>query len=78
METTQVKKDETFKISGNWSEQSEKLKSKFPQLTDSDLKFEPGKESELLSRLETKLEMPHEEVINIIKKGQTEKSPLAL
>ena len=78
METTQVKKDETFKITGNWSEQSKQMKSKFPQLTDSDLKFEPGKESELLSRLETKLEKSHEEVIDIIKNGQTEKSPLAV
>jgi hypothetical protein len=51
MEPTQKRTTETFKISGNWSAQSKQLKEKYPQLTDSDLKFEPGKEEELLTRL---------------------------
>ena len=45
---------------------SKKLKEKYPQLTDSDLKFEPGKESELLSRLESRLKKTREEVIELI------------
>jgi hypothetical protein len=61
---------ETFKITGNWADQSKTLKGKFPQLTDTDLKFETGKESEMLGRVETRLNKNREEVINIIKKGQ--------
>ncbi|WP_341905241.1 hypothetical protein [Fluviicola taffensis] len=62
------KKTESFKISGDWTKQSEQLKDKFSQLTDSDLKFEPGKENELLQRVETRLNKKREEVINIINK----------
>ena len=61
---------ETFKITGNWANQSKTLKGKFPQLTDADLKFETGKENELLGRVETRLNKKREEVINIIKKVQ--------
>ena len=62
------KKTESFKISGDWNKQSEQLKDKFSQLTDADLKFEPGKENELLQRVETRLNKKREEVINIINK----------
>ncbi len=61
---------ETFKITGNWEKQSKELKNKFSQLTDSDLKFEPGKENELLKKVETRLNKNREEVINIIKKAE--------
>lgn len=61
---------EAFKITGNWTEQSKELKSKYAQLTDADLKFEAGKEGELLKRVQTRLNKNREEVINIIKKGQ--------
>ncbi len=73
MDTTPNRSNEAFKITGNWNEQSKVLKEKFSQLTDSDLKFETGKEKELLERLGTKLNKKPEEVINIIKKGQPEK-----
>jgi hypothetical protein len=69
MESTN-KAAETFKITGNWENQSKELKSKYSQLTDSDLKFEAGKENDLLKRVETRLNKNREEVINIIKKGQ--------
>jgi uncharacterized protein YjbJ (UPF0337 family) len=61
-------KSGSFKISGNWAKQSDQLKEKFSQLTDSDLKFEPGKENELLQRVETRLNKKRDEVINIINK----------
>lgn len=61
-------KTESFKISGDWTKQSHQLKEKFSQLTDTDLKFEPGKENELLQRVETRLNKNREEVINIINK----------
>jgi uncharacterized protein YjbJ (UPF0337 family) len=62
----------TLKITGNWDTQSKLLKEKYSQLTDADLKFEAGKEEELISRVETKLNKKREEVINIIKKGLPE------
>lgn len=66
--TNSDKKTESFKISGDWTKQSQQLKEKFNQLTDSDLKFETGKENELLQRVETRLNKKREEVINIINK----------
>jgi hypothetical protein len=73
METTHKKHEEKFKISGNWETQSKKLKAKFPLLTDSDLKFEVGKENEMLGRIEKRLSKNREEVIEIISHLQTEK-----
>lgn len=70
MDTTQNKKGDTFKVTGNWAAQSKQLKENYSQLTDADLKFEIGKENELLSRVETRLNKQREEVINIIKKVQ--------
>jgi hypothetical protein len=70
MENSTNKTTESFKIKGNWATQSKELKGKFSQLTDEDLKFEPGKENDLLKRVETRLNKKREEVINIIKKGQ--------
>lgn len=63
-----------FKVIGNWDTQSKALKASFPQLTDSDLKFETGKETELLGRMETRLNKQRDEVINIIRKGQPSKA----
>ena len=73
MEHTPIKSEkaaETFKIQGNWSAQSKELKSKFPQLTDSDLKFESGKENEMLKRVESRLSKTRSEVIGIIRNAQ--------
>ncbi len=70
MEAKANKEPLIFKIIGDWKRQADKLKEKFPQLTDADLKFETGRESDLLKRIETRLHKKREEVINIIKKGQ--------
>ena len=70
---TNKKTIEPFKMVGNWDVQSKTLKQKFPQLTDTDLKFETGKEIELLTRVEKRLNKKRDEVISIIKKGQLEK-----
>ena len=65
------KKDrEHFKITGDWNKQSKRLKVKFPKLTDSDLKFETGKENELLTRIKSRLGKKHPEVMNILKNQQ--------
>ncbi len=70
MNTAPQKSNEPFKISGDWARQAAKLQDKFAQLTDSDLKFESGREDELLERIETRIHKKREEVINIIRKGQ--------
>ncbi|WP_222166895.1 hypothetical protein [Edaphocola aurantiacus] len=72
MENNKNSAREDFKIIGNWDKQSNALKEKFPQLTMADLKFEQGKESEMLTRVQDRLNKGREEVINIIKKGQPE------
>lgn len=69
MDSSTQKSEPVFKISGDWNNQSKALKDKFPQLTDEDLAFIPGKETELLERVETRLNKDRNEVINIIKKG---------
>lgn len=70
MDTNQKQETTPFVITGNWEEQSKQLKEKYSQLTDADLKFEPGKEDSLLTRVENRLNKKRDEVINIIKKGQ--------
>jgi len=74
MDTHHNKSAEAFKITGNWDLQSKQLKEKYSQLTDADLKFEAGKENELITRVETRLHKNREEVINIIKKTQPVKA----
>jgi len=74
METKENKIMEEFKITGNWASQSKQLQDKFAQLTDADLKFETGKENELLKRVETRLNKKREEVINIIRKSASPKA----
>lgn len=64
------KANEPFKIKGDWSKQSSALKDRFPQLTNDDLKFENGKESELFKRLETKLNKNRNEIIDVLKTNQ--------
>ncbi len=55
-----------FKVTGNWELQSKALQVKFPNLTDSDLKFETGRESALLSRIRIRLKKKRQEVINML------------
>lgn len=74
MDKVQQKADVGFKITGDWKKHSNILKDKYPSLTDVDLKFEAGKESELVSRVSTKLNKKEEEVINILKKDLEVKS----
>jgi hypothetical protein len=64
---------EPFQMLGNWDVQSLRLKRTFAQLTDADLKFELGKENELLTRVGTRLNKKREEVISILKKEQPER-----
>ena len=74
MDTTQKNVAEPFKITGDWKVQSKALKQEFSKLTDGDLKFETGKEDDLLKRIETRLNKKREEVLNIIRKVQLAKA----
>lgn len=74
MDTKQNTGNEKFQVTGNWDEQSKKLKEQYSQLTDADLKFETGKEHEMIGRVGSKLNKKREEVIDLIKQGQTEKA----
>jgi len=58
-----------FKVKGDWSIQAEKLKAKFPVLTDMDLKFETGKEKDLLDRVGKRLNKTLEETTAILEKA---------
>ena len=58
---------ELFTIKGDWGKQSETLKLKYPQLSNEDVKFEMGKEIDLIKRLETKLNKNRNQVIDILK-----------
>ena len=60
-----------FEISGKWEILARQLKAKFSQLTDADLRFEIGKESEMLNRLGARLEMSTVEVIHLIKNSHS-------
>lgn len=68
----QNKDDELFKINGDWQIQSKNLKLKFSLLTDADVRFEPGKEDELLKRLEYRLSKKREDVIRLIIRNNSE------
>lgn len=70
MSKEHVQSSEPFKMTGNWTNQSLLLQDKFAQLTDADLRFEEGKEEELLERIEARIHKKRDEVINIIRKGQ--------
>lgn len=53
-------------IKGNWGEKRDKLKAKFPTLTDSDLRFEKGKKDEMLAKVQEKLGKTKEELDTLI------------
>ncbi|MCH2449889.1 MAG: CsbD family protein [Gracilimonas sp.] len=49
-------------LKGTWNETKGKLKQKYSELTDDDLKFTEGKEDELLGRLQKKLGKTKDEI----------------
>lgn len=50
------------KVKGNWKEIKGKMKQEYAELTDDDLKYQEGKEEEMLGRLQNKLGKTKEEV----------------
>jgi uncharacterized protein YjbJ (UPF0337 family) len=55
-----------LQFEGGWNEIKGKLKQKYAQLTDDDLKYTEGKEDELFGRLQAKLGKTREEVHDIL------------
>ena len=53
-------------IEGNWNQLKGKLKQKYSNLTDDDLKFQEGKEDELYGRLQTKLGKTKDEIKELV------------
>ncbi len=74
MEKAQNSSAEAFKVQGNWDQQVKGLQTKFPQLTDSDLKLDHGKEDEMLKRIQSRLSKNREEVIALIRTNQSNKA----
>lgn len=54
-------------IKGNWKEKKGKLKQKYADLTDNDLKYAEGKEEELVGRVQQRLGTSKEEAQRIIR-----------
>jgi uncharacterized protein YjbJ (UPF0337 family) len=53
-------------VVGYWDEKKEKLKQKFPDITDDDLRYNEGKEHEMIEMLGNKLGKSKLELLNII------------
>lgn len=53
---------------GYWSEKKEKLKLKYPFITDDDVLLYEGKEKELIENLEYKLGISKLELVTLISK----------
>jgi uncharacterized protein YjbJ (UPF0337 family) len=53
-------------IIGYWDKKKEKLKERFPVITDEDLHYREGKEKEMIEMLGNKLGKSKQELLNII------------
>jgi hypothetical protein len=51
---------------GFWNDKKEKLKKKFPVITEEDVRFSVGKEKEMIEMLGNKLGKSKLELLNII------------
>ncbi len=56
----------TTELKGNWEKIKGQLKQKFALLTDDDLKFEEGKEEEMMGNLQIRLGKTKEELHKIM------------
>jgi hypothetical protein len=54
-------------LEAEWSTISEKLRSRFPKLTESDVNYEKGYEEDLLERIGIKIKKSRTEVLTLIK-----------
>ena len=54
------------KVTGYWEQKKEKLKEKYPNITEEDLRYREGKEKEMIEMLGNKLGKSKQELLNII------------
>jgi uncharacterized protein YjbJ (UPF0337 family) len=57
----------TLELKGDWNIVKGKLKQKYAQLTDDDLKFAKGQEEELLGRIQKRTGKTRQEVERVVK-----------
>ncbi|MCW3072379.1 MAG: CsbD family protein [Bacteroidetes bacterium] len=57
-----------LKLRGSWNEVKGKIKQEYADLTDDDLKYEEGKDDELVGRLQQKIGKTKEQVIDWIQR----------
>jgi hypothetical protein len=65
--TPQLFSRSTPSIMDKWNEQKDKLKKKFPNLTNNDLLYKEGKKHEMLENLRVKLNISIEDWKKILK-----------
>jgi uncharacterized protein YjbJ (UPF0337 family) len=58
---------DNLEIKGSWNELKGKIKQAHAHLTEDDLKYEEGKDDELLGRLQKKLGKGRDELVKWIK-----------
>jgi len=56
-----------LEIKGNWNKWKGKVKQAYGDLTDDDLKYEEGKDDELLGRIQEKIGKTRDEVVKWLK-----------
>ncbi|MFN3555976.1 MAG: CsbD family protein [Bacteroidales bacterium] len=56
-----------LELKGNWNEMKGKLKQKYAELTEDDLKYEEGMDDELLGKLQKKLGKSRDELVDFLK-----------
>ena len=56
-----------MEVKGNWNEWKGKLKQKYGQLTDDDLKYEEGKDEEVWGRIQKKTGKAKDELVKWLK-----------
>ncbi|MDF2437954.1 MAG: CsbD family protein [Bacteroidota bacterium] len=57
-----------LKLRGSWNEVKGKIKQEYADLTDDDLKYEEGKDDELVGRLQKKVGKTKDEIIDWIQR----------
>ena len=57
---------DTLEIQEKWPELKDKLKKQYPYLTEEELRYEIGKEGELLERLQKKVGKNWNEIRNVL------------
>jgi len=58
-----------LELKGRWNEMKGKLKQQYANLTDDDLKYEEGKEDELIGKIQKKTGRTKEEISEFIQKS---------